>query len=723
MNAPNESWIGRIIFVLLAGAAIYFFVARVIKLVNVLKQGQNENRFDQPGKRIWLFVKGVLLQERLWRRFLPGLAHTLTFWGFLIIQLGLIEFIFQGLTGIAIPLLDSRPFAILLDTFLALVIVSLVYFAIRRAFVKPKVLTTTTDAWIILSLIAGVVLTLLFAEAFAWRANPITEHGYTPIGRRLGELLIPSSGDWPTPNEATQSVRDFAGILWSVAWWAHMAVFFSFLAYLPSSKHLHLLGSFFTTYFQNLGAKGKLRSYGNTDELEKRMEEEKPIGASKIEEFTWRDLLDTYSCTECGRCTSVCPANLTGKPLNPKKIIIDLKTELFMQSGLGFVGHKMPSEETAGAADSGSDSGKSGHAELPPLVGGLTTHEELWACTTCRACMTECPVFIEHVPKIVEMRRYLVIQESDFPKEVTPVFNNLERNSNPWQINNKERADWLKSLPEHLQHRQMAEIDEDEGIEVLFWVGCMGSFDNRNKKISVNLALLMDEAGIKWGILGKEESCTGDAARRMGNEYLFATLAQQNIEILNAYKESHKFKKIVTGCPHCFNTIKNEYPEFGGNFEVVHHSKLVAQLIEEGRIKAGAGLDTAKVTYHDPCYLGRYNDIYDAPRYALNSLGNGVKKLEITEMPRSRDKSFCCGAGGGQAWMEEKIGTRVNQTRVQEAADTGAEVVAASCPFCISMFEDGIKGRQLEEKLKVQDITELVMLSKNKKALPMAKSE
>jgi Fe-S oxidoreductase len=691
-------------------------------MVKMVRQGKPDpNHTENPPMRIWFFLTGVVGQKKLWRRFWPGLAHAMLFYGFILVNVGVLYSIFHGMFPIEIPFLNSRPVAIMVDAFMVIVIVTVIYFAIRRAFIKPYYLTNTRDGWIVLSLITLGLMAELLTEAFAWRAYPTAETGYFPVGRRLGELLIPASSDWPSPTEAPRSVREFAHILWSAAYWAKIVIVGFFLLYIPSSKHFHVMTSLLNSYFQNTAPKGRLRSLGTTEEIEKKMEEEQPLGASKVEDFTWKDLLDTAVCTECGRCTSVCPANLTGKPLDPRKVIIDMKRQLFAQSKISLISYLNPGKTTtAGAADSGGNPAEN-PLELPALVGGMQTPDELWACTTCRHCMTECPVFIEHVPKIMDMRRYLVMQESDFPKMLTPVFNNLERNGNPWQINNKERADWLKSLPENMQKRQLSQMDEE--VEVLFWVGCMGSFDNRNKKVTTNLAMIMEEAGIKWGILGKEETCSGDPARRTGNEYLFAILAQQNAEILNAYQESHKFKKIVTACPHCFNTLKNEYPEFGANFEVIHHSKLIAQLVDEGRITVGDGLETGKVTYHDPCYLGRYNDIYDAPRYVINSLGSGVEKVEITEMPRSRDNSFCCGGGGGQAWMEEKIGQRVNQTRIQEAADTGAEVVAASCPFCITMFEDGIKGKKLEDKLKVLDITELVQQSKTKKALPVVQQE
>jgi Fe-S oxidoreductase len=727
--------IPSIIFFVLAGIALFLFFRQILPLLTVIRKGKSAPHYtENPGKRIGFILIGAVFQKKMWRRILPGTLHALLFYGFLIVTTSLVDSVFHAVTGWHLPLLNSRIFAILVDLAIVIILAALVYFAIRRAFTKPYFLTITRDGWIILGAITIDVVAQLLANAYAWRAYPVEETGYYPVARRLGELLIPSQAGWPTPSEPPQAVRESAYVWWQVFWWLKVLSVLVLLVYIPMSKHFHIMTSFLSTYFQSTAPKGKLRFMGNTDAIEKKMEEEAPLGASKLEDFTWKDLLDTAACTECGRCTSVCPANQTGKPLNPKKIITDLKQTAFRETPINLISYAKGGalvSDLGAAADGGTpppfnsspeevERSKQGVMELPPLVGGMTTHDELWSCTTCRACMQECPVFIEHVPKIVDMRRYLVLQENEFPKEVTGLFNNLERNSNPWQINNRERADWLKSLPEHLQHRQMAEIDEGEEVDVLFWVGCMGSLDNRNKKIVQNLALIMDEAGIKWAILGKEESCTGDPARRIGNEYLYAMLAQQNIEVIQTYQESHKIRKVVTACPHCFNTLKNEYPDFGANFEVVHHTQLIAQLVEEGKVTLDEGVDAKKITYHDPCYLGRYNDIYDAPRFVLNALGNGLKKAEFSEMPRHRDKSFCCGGGGGRAWMEEKIGTRVNRTRIKEAAETGADVVAAGCPFCITMFEDGIKGEGLEDKLKVMDITELVAIAKTKKPLPMA---
>ncbi len=742
VRAPNNSLLGILLFLVVIGIGFFLFWRRVQPLVKLIRQGQPEDRSDQIGKRVGFFLTGWIFQKKLFRKLVPGTIHALLFWGFLIINVGVLYSIFYGMFPVHLPILSSRPLAVIIDLFLIVVLLSLVYFGIRRLFIKPRYLTMSKDGFIVITFITLSVVFEFLIEAFAWRASPSPETGYAFLGRRLGELLIPAASNWPTANEAPQNVRDLAQTLWSVFWWAKIVNVMVFLVYIPTSKHFHVITTIFNTFFQSTKPKGQLAKVENIEDLEH-------YGKSKVEDFTWKDLLDTTACTECGRCTQVCPANATGKPLNPKKIIIDLKTQLFNQSHIPLVGHSVSVGGTrndggenldatvqaqAGTivtTEGAADGGGAAYPPLPPLVGGMITQDELWACTTCRACMTECPVFIEHVPKIVDMRRYLVMEESEFPPEVTSLFNNLERNGNPWQIRPDERMEWASKMPFDI--RVLAEMDEGQDVDILLWVGCMGALDQRNKKITQNLATIMEEAGLNWAILGPEESCTGDPARRIGNEYLFQMLADQNVETLNGYKEKHHLKKIVTACPHCMNSLKNDYPAFGLHFEVIHHTQLVASLIEEGKLTTGAGLDGKKVTYHDPCYLGRYNDVYDAPRFVLNSLGDGLKKatatlpgadggsnpaasgpskIEFVEMPRNKSKSFCCGGGGGRMWMEEHIGTRINETRVQEAVNTGADVVAASCPFCISMFEAAITNKDIGDKFKVMDITELVQASK-----------
>ncbi len=606
-----------------------------------------------------------------------------------------------GVFNLSLPVIgESHVFAAILDIFIILVALALLFFAYRRAFLRPQQLKSALhgprDGYIILGLIFAVLLTLALVEGFEYAAS--NGAAWSLFGVWLNPVLSQLG-------TATNTV------LFRVFFWIHVIIVFAFLCYLPRSKHLHLLATPFNVFFENYAPKGALPFMEN-------LEERDDYGVSKPEQFTWKQLLDGYACTECGRCNIVCPAANTGKPLFPKEIILGVKEALFVQSK-EILGETTLWSKIGVAGVHADDTATEQQAHHEPMVGGIISTDALWACTTCQACMEICPVAIEHVPKIVDMRRHLVMEESDFPDEVTSLFNNIERHFNPWEINNQTRAQWAAGLDVPL-------MSANPDAEVLYWVGCMGPFDQRNKQVATAVAKILKAAGVNFAILGPEEACTGDPARRIGNEYLWQMMAQQNIETLDSYgfntavdhSDGHnghaagnalasvaaKHRTIVTACPHCFNTIKNEYPQLGGSYEVVHHSVFIDRLLTEEKISLPPGFDRRTMTYHDPCYIGRYNDVYDEPRQVLKVLNsNGV-----TEMRRNRNKSFCCGGGGGRAWMEEKIGKRVNQARVTEALDTGAEVLAAACPFCITMFDDGIKGVEAEEKMHIEDIAEIV---------------
>ena len=707
--SPTGGWIGTIIFVLLFLAALILFGLRVGELITLLVKARREDRTDHIDDRIGEFFLVVLGQSGVLRDPIPGIAHFFTFWGFIVIQFGLLNLILGAFNG-TLPLLgDNHAFAIVLDAFIVFVFIALLLFAFRRAVLRPRQLSSFLhgpwDGYIILGLIMAVIVTLALVEGFQYAAYAAA-HGvaaannsgaWTPIGTWLYPLFSGLDA-----NTAT--------ILYRAFWWLHIGTVLFFLIYLPRSKHLHLMATPFNVFFRSYGPKGALPLLEN-------IEERDDYGVSKPEQFTWKQLLDGYACTECGRCNTVCPATNTGKPLFPKEIILGVKEALFVQSDEILGVNSLYSR--LGVAGVRADKTKEEvEAHHEPMVGGIISNDALWACTTCRACMEICPVSIEHVPKIVDMRRHLVMEESDFPSEVTSLFNNIERNANPWEISNDKRAEWAADLGVPL-------MSENPDADVLYWVGCMGSFDRRNQKVATAVAKVLLAAGVNFAILGPEESCTGDPARRIGNEYLWQMMAQQNIEVLDGYGfntsanhngsghngHSHgstsvaaKHRTIITACPHCFNTIQNEYPQLGGNYEVVHHTVFIDKLLNDEKIKLPSGFDQRKLTYHDPCYIGRYNDVYDEPRHVLNVLNsNGVM-----EMKHHRNKSFCCGGGGGRAWMEEKIGKRVNQTRVNEALETGAGVLAAACPFCITMFDDGLKGVEAEDKMKIEDISEIV---------------
>jgi Fe-S oxidoreductase len=422
------------------------------------------------------------------------------------------------------------------------------------------------------------------------------------------------------------------------------------------------------------------------------IEEAETLGIGKLEDLTWAQLLNVDACMHCGRCLEYCPTFNTGKPLRPRDLILELAGYAADRGGI-----------FSGEVGEGENSARFRWGEGPdrPLIGGVVTPAELWDCTTCGACVEHCPVYIDHVPLIVGMRQNLVLEQNEFPDELGPVFTNLERLSNPYSYPPNQRADWARKLQTPVATMAEAAARGDE-VEVLFFVGCLGSFDSRNQQTTLALARILQAAGINFAILGKEETCTGDPAKRIGNEYLAQMMAQQTVETLNAYS----FKRIVTACPHCFNAIRNEFPQIGGNYEVIHHSQLIDQLLTSGRIVLDpeSALARGKVTYHDPCYLGRYNQVYDSPRSVVSMLPGA----ELTEMPRNRNRSFCCGGGGGRMFMEETRGSRINRARVNEAIQTGAEVLVAACPFCMTMFEDGIRGVGAEESFAVQDIAELV---------------
>ena len=698
--SPTGGWFGTILFVLLVGVASVLFSLRTGKRIALLTKARPEDRTDHIDDRIGEFFLIVPGQRSVLRDPLPGLAHFFVFWGFIITGLGGFNLAMAAFY-LSLPVIgDNHAFAIIQDTLILLSVLALPFFAFRRAVIRPKQLSSPWDrpweAFIFLGLLFAMVFTLALIEAFAYAANNGVP--WTPIGLWLGPWFSNFGMAWNI-------------FFYRVFWWLHYISVFWFFVYLAGSRHLHVLATPFNVFFRSFQPKGALPLLENIEERE-------DYGVSKVEQFTWKQLLDGYACTECGRCNTVCPASNTGKPLFPKEIILGVKEELFAHE-----------DDILGKDSLWSKAGMMGgyshkqEAHQQPLIGGIISTDALWACTTCRACMEICPVSIEHVPKIIDMRRSLVLEESDFPSEVTSLFNNIERNGNPWEMSNDRRAEWAAGLNVPL-------LSENADAEVLYWVGCMGSFDQRNKKVATAIVTILQSAGVNFAILGPEERCTGDPARRIGNEYLWQVVAQQNIETLDSYgfnngearwkgngkhngqvssgkggaTDAIQHRTIITACPHCFNTIKNEYPQLGGDYEVVHHTVFIDRLLTDGKIRLPEGFDQRKLTYHDPCYIGRYNDIYDEPRRVLSVLS----RSGVTEMQRNRNKSFCCGGGGGRAWMEERIGKRINQTRVNQALETGAEVVAAACPFCITMFDDGIKGVEAEGRMLVEDIAEIV---------------
>jgi Fe-S oxidoreductase len=650
---------GTLWFVLLTLAAVSGVVWSLSRKLQLVGAGSREVPLARWGAR----VRGLLVfafgQKRMFQEPLAGLMHALIFWGFLVFTVRSLSLIAEGFThGHPLPFLHStvgHAYLLTKDLFIVIVLAAIAVAAWRRLVTRPARLELSADAWVILGLIAALMVTDALADGARIAGGAPGPWAWAPVSRITAAFLFGSS-------EAGLH------ILYASAWWIHALTLFAFANYLPYSKHFHVYLALPNVLLRPLEAPGRLTKM----DLEN-IEEGSTLGAQKVTDLSWKQLLDLYTCTECGRCTVVCPTTITKKPLIPRDLTIDLRNHLTASTGeiIGAPGDapRVPSRE---------------------LAGDVIDPEVVWACTTCRWCEEACPLFISYVDKIVEMRRHLVLEKASFPEEAEPAFRGMEVNGNPWQLAAETRADWAKGLNVPL-------ASQGGGFDYLFWVGCAGSYDDSGKRTSKALARLLSAAGVSFAILGPEESCTGDAARRLGNEYLFQMLAQANVETLHRYG----VKKIVTNCPHCFNTLKHEYPDFGGNFEVFHGTQLVSRLVAEGRLSLTASLDR-ELAFHDPCYLGRTNHEFDAPRAVLQA----IPGVTLKEAPLSRQKAMCCGAGGGRMWLEEKLGSRINQTRVKQLKESGCDDVAVACPFCAVMVGNGQQELGMESA-RTFDVIEL----------------
>ena len=632
---------GTWFFGLLVLLAVVAFVYSMSRRVRILLAGAPENRFERIGARIAKTLEYAFAQKRMFRDFYAGVFHIFLFTGFVVLLIRTLALVVEGLAP-GFVLLSGRAgnaYTLAKDVFEVLVLVGVAMAVFRRAFARPRRLDLTADAWLILFLIFLLIAADLVSEGAKVALAPRLTTEWSPAVLAVSRML---SGLRP---ESLQRLHE-------AAWWTHLVDILFFGNYLPYSKHFHIITSIPNVFFMKLEPMGRL---GTPD-----LETAEHFGVSKVEDLSWKSMLDGYTCTECGRCRVVCPTAITAKPLDPKVFIGDVRDAVYEATPQIL------------AATSGRGNG-SVPADRRELIGGWISEETIWACTTCGYCTWACPVFIiPAVDKITEMRRHLVLERADFPKEMQTAFRGMETNGNPWGISASTRGDWAKDLP-------VVTMAEAEGrdLEVLFWVGCAGSYEDRGKRVSRALVEILDAAGISFAILGTEETCTGDSARRMGNEYLFQILAQQNVETLNGYG----VKRIVTNCPHCYNCIRHEYAPFGGHYEVVHATELVARLVEEGRIQLTEPIRET-VSYHDACYLGRYNGIYQPPRKILRS----IPGVELKELPRSCERGLCCGAGGGRMWMEEKLGTRINQERMREIEGRATQTVGLSCPYCMIML-------------------------------------
>ncbi len=645
-----------IAFIVIFVLAILFFIWSCWKRFGLVLKGRPDNRFNAVHKRFWNMLFYAFGQRRVVSK--PfGVNHFVLFWAFMVLLIANAEFLLNGLAPDVIDLAllpDGAYFtlACIFDIVSVLALLSVILAVIRRfTFPPPHTEARSRDAFTILGMVGVLMIAFFGMHASEIALGAERAAAYMPISN-FGASIIPSGASAGSLETAA-----------NVFWWIHAVVLLAFLNYLPYSKHMHVLASIPNCFFKSLE---KIRTQSREEFVKGNT-----FGVGQIEQFPWKGLFDSYACTECGRCSDNCPATFTGKPLEPRLVIHDIKVNMLKNGG------------------------KSTGAELPLIGGegeGSIAEEVIWECTTCGACMEVCPVFIEHVPRIVDMRRHLVEMKAKFPEELLTLFENMEQRSNPWGIAPAERTKWAADI----------EVQPFEAgkTEYLFYTGCAGALDARNRHTTLSMAKILDAAGVSWGTLGKDELCCGDSVRRLGNEYVFDNMARQNIKLF----EEKGVRKIITQCPHCYSTLKNDYKQYGVDLEVVHHTEFICNLIESGRLKLKASADLGNVVYHDSCYLGRYNLIYDAPRQVVTAATGKAP----TEMERNRDKAFCCGAGGGRMWMEEKEGTLINVARVEEALEKKAETVCVCCPYCMTMFDDGLKDKEAADKVRVLDLAEIV---------------
>ncbi|WP_035296797.1 heterodisulfide reductase-related iron-sulfur binding cluster [Brevibacillus thermoruber] len=655
-----------------------------------IKLGKKPDVKDDFGTRLNLLLENVVFHKKLLKDKKSGIMHVVMFYGFIILQFGAIELIVKGLVkGFELPFGSAHKYFSLMQEITVFLILVAVGFAFYRRYIeKLKRLKRGFKSGLVLLFISTLMATVLLSLAFEQLWLGHEPSSYAPISSLIAMAFAGISDT-------------AAAALFYVFWWLHLLILLAFAVYVPQSKHAHLIFAPVNVWFKKLDPPGKLSSIDFEDETQE------VFGVGRIEDFTQTQLIDLYACVECGRCTNMCPASGTGKMLSPMDLITKMRDHL-TEKGAAITSRTpwMPSFAFAGTTANqlalqasevaAASEGAAAVAYEKNLIGDVITEQELWACTTCRNCEDQCPVMNEHVDKIIDMRRYLVMTEGSMPQEAQRALNNIERQGNPWGINRKDRLKWIEGLNGQYDVPTVQQVEE---FEYLFWVGSMGSFDNRSQKITQAFVKLMHEAGVTFAILGSEEKNSGDTARRIGNEFLFQQLAQENIALFQAYG----VKKIVTCDPHAYNTFKNEYPEFGLEAEVYHHSELLAQWVKEGRLKPTKEVKE-RITYHDSCYLGRYNEIYDKPRQILTA----IPGVEIVEMKRSGCDSMCCGAGGGLMWMEEHEGTRINVARTEQALEVNPTAIASACPYCLTMMSDGVKMKEMEDQVKTRDIAEIL---------------
>ena len=651
----------------------------VYRHTNRWRHGQPAARFDRPIDRLRLLLKHAVAQQRTARNIFAGSFHRLITYGFVILTIATTVVALDADFGTTI--MRGRFYlyfqSFFVDVCGGLVMVGVGMAATRRYLKRPKQLVYTNEATLILVAIFAICLQGFLVEGWRIAVTRDAWGAWSPFGNlvALASRALLTDAQMQTAH---------LGL-----WWFHLATVFGLIAWAPYTKMAHAIAAPLNIYTANLVPLGATLKHIDFEKSES-------FGVNSLEDYTWKDLLDLDACTECGRCTSVCPANTVGKELSPRDIILqlrDLMHEEFRISDFGLRNRGTALGKQTSTAQNANSQFEIRNSKFE-IIGAVpaTAPASLWQCTTCAACMEACPVFIEQMPKIVDMRRHLVMEEADFPDSMREAISSLEKRGHPFSGTQATRVDWAEGL--NVKH-----LNDAKDAEVLLWVGCGGALVERNQKVTRATAQLLAQAGVNFAIMGRDEKCTGDPARRIGNEFLFELLAKENVARLNQYD----VKKVITACPHCFNTFRNEYPRYGGHFAVYHHSEYLAELVSEGKLKPLAESER-KITFHDPCYLGRQNGVYDAPR-ALVKISSRQAPVELA---RSREKSFCCGGGGGMSFVEEPADQRVNQERAREILATGADTVAVGCPFCMTMMEDGINARKGSRDVSVMDVSELL---------------
>ncbi|KRF13275.1 (Fe-S)-binding protein [Paenibacillus sp. Soil787] len=669
------SLIQFLLFLAVTGFAVYLFVRVVYHRYLYIRLGKSVNLKTEAKARLKEFAIQVFGQTKLLKDKKSGIMHIVIFYGFIILQLGALDLILKGLIGRGLPIPGYDYFTLMQEVTVALILLAMGYATYRRYVEKLKRLKRGWKPSIVIFFIFFLMLSVVVSGGFERVKEGMETSAFAPIS----SLFAAAFGGLS---------HTAATVGFYISWWMHLLILLSFLIYVPQSKHFHIITAPINILLRRTEPTGKLASLNLEDE------EAESFGVGKIEEFTQKQMLDFYSCVECGRCTNVCPANTTGKMLSPMHLITKLRDHLTEKGAA--ITSKSPWVPAFAFAS------PSTHNPLEvELIGGVITEEELWACTTCRNCEDQCPVGNEHVDKIIDLRRHLVLTQGIMPHDGQRALQNIERQGNPWGISRNDRVKWVKEVDPD-DELGVRTVKENPEFEYLFFLGSMGAYDNRSRKITHSFVKLMKEAGISFAILGNEEKNSGDTPRRMGNEFLFQQLCADNIATFQKYK----VQKIVTTCPHTYHTFKNEYPEFGLTADVFHHTELLDLWVKEGHLKPQYEV-RERITYHDSCYLGRYNEVYEEPRNVLRA----IPGVELVEQDRSRENSMCCGAGGGMMWMEETAGTRVNVARTEQLLSVKPTVISSACPYCLTMVEDGAKLKEVEEQVKARDIAEILALS------------